>query len=278
MDRLTHFFSLSSGRWPIPWTRPCTRPRRPHGDPTWPILDRRSCCAQATRHKSPSASGCSAAGVNPVRADGALSARFVFALSLADTAILLTLIFLFLLRRGERPRRVFFGDRPIVREVAAGLLSLPVAFAIVMLVSVLVRQFAPSLHNVPENPLADSFGTQSGFLVFLFVVIVAGGVREELQRAFLLHRFRGDLGQPWMGVFITSLAFGMGHTLQGLDAAIITGSLGAFWGVMYLMRRSAVASMVSHSLFNSRRAVAGLLRDVDLPGEDHHVGPAAQIR
>ena len=56
------------------------------------------------------------------------------------------------------------------------------------------------------------------------MVIVAGGVREELQRAFLLHRFRIDLGQPWMGVFITSLAFGMGHTLQGLDAAIVTGA------------------------------------------------------
>jgi membrane protease YdiL (CAAX protease family) len=52
-------------------------------------------------------------------------------------------------------------------------------------------------------------------------------------------------------VFITSLAFGMGHTLQGLDVAIITGLLGALWGVMYLVRGSAVATMVSHSLFNS---------------------------
>ena len=195
--------------------------------------------------------GLQAAGVSPVRADGVLSARFVFALTLADTVILLSLIFLFLLRRGESPRRVLIGDRPIVREGAAGVLSLPVAFAIVLLVSVLVRQFAPSLHNVPENPLRAFLGTQSGFLMFLFVVIVAGGVREELQRAFLLHRFRGDLGQPWMGVFITSLAFGMGHTLQGLDAAIVTGALGALWGVMYLARGSAVASMVSHSLFNS---------------------------
>ncbi len=192
-----------------------------------------------------------AAGLSPVRADGALSARFVFALSLVDTAVLLSLIFLFLLRRGESPRRVLIGDRPMVREGGVGVLSLPLAFGIVLLVSVLVRQFAPSLHNVPENPLQAFLGTQAGFLMFLFVVIVAGGVREELQRAFLLHRFRGDLGQPWMGVFITSLAFGMGHTLQGLDVAIVTGSLGALWGVMYLVRGSAVASMVSHSLFNS---------------------------
>ena len=76
-------------------------------------------------------------------------------------------------------------------------------------------------------------------------------MREELQRAFLLHRFRVDLGQPWLGLFITSLSFGMGHTLQGQDAAIITGVLGAIWGAFYLTRGGALASLVSHSLFNS---------------------------
>jgi membrane protease YdiL (CAAX protease family) len=54
-----------------------------------------------------------------------------------------------------------------------------------------------------------------------------------------------------MGVLITSMAFGIGHTLQGYDAAIITGTLGALWGAIYTMRRSAVAPIVSHSLFNS---------------------------
>jgi membrane protease YdiL (CAAX protease family) len=32
---------------------------------------------------------------------------------------------------------------------------------------------------------------------------------------------------------------------------VITGALGALWGAMYLVRGSAVAPMVSHSLFNS---------------------------
>jgi len=201
-----------------------------------------------------------AAGLSPVRADGTLSAPFIFTLSIVDTVVLLSVIFALLLRRGESPRRVFMGDRPIGREAGAGVLSLPVVFMIVILVSVLVGRFAPSLHNVPDNPLQGFLGTQSGLLMFLFVVIVAGGVREELQRAFLLHRFRGDLGQPWMGVFITSLAFGMGHTLQGLDAAIITGLLGALWGVIYLVRGSAVASIVSHSLFNSSELLRFFLR------------------
>lgn len=192
-----------------------------------------------------------AAGLSPVRDDGSLSAPFIFALSLVDTIILLSLVFGFLLRRGESPRRVFLGGRPLAREVGAGVLSVPLVITIVIALSLLVRRFVPSLHNVPDNPLHGFLGTQTGLLMFLFVVIVAGGVREELQRAFLLHRFRGDLGQPWMGVVITSLSFGMGHTLQGLDAAIITGTLGALWGVMYLVRGSAVASIVSHSLFNS---------------------------
>ena len=61
-------------------------------------------------------------------------------------------------------------------------------------------------------------------------MIVAGGVREELQRAFLLHRFRGDLGATVDGPVHHQPGFGMGHTLQGLDAAIITGMLGAIWG------------------------------------------------
>jgi membrane protease YdiL (CAAX protease family) len=201
-----------------------------------------------------------AAGLTATRADGTLSATFIFTLSVLDTVILLSLIFAFLLRRGESPRRVFLGRRPIVTEIGVGMLSLPAVFVIVILVSVLVRLFAPSLRNVPENPLQGFLGTQSGILTFLFVVIFAGGVREELQRAFLLHRFRGDLGQPWLGLFITSFAFGLGHTLQGFDAAIITGLLGAFWGVLYLLRGGAAASVVSHSLFNSSELLRVFLR------------------
>ena len=199
-------------------------------------------------------------GLGPLRADGTLNATFIFALSLADTVLLLSLIVFLLMRRGERPARVFFGDVPPAREAAAGALSLPLVMIIVVALMLAIRQWAPSLHNVPENPLESLLGTQAGLLMFLVVVIVAGGIREELQRAFLLHRFRSDLGQPWMGVFITSLAFGLGHTLQGLDAAVITGTLGAVWGTMYLVRGSAVAPMVSHSLFNSTELLRVFLR------------------
>ena len=200
------------------------------------------------------------AGVGAQRSDGSLSATFIFALSLLDTVVLLSLIIWLIHRRGESPRKVFFGDTPVGPEVAFGVLSVPFVIALVVALMVTILRFAPWLRNVPDNPLESFLGTQTGLVMFLVVVIVAGGIREELQRAFLLHRFRGDFGQPWMGVLITSLAFGLGHTLQGRDAAIVTGSLGALWGVMYLRRGSAVAPIVSHSLFNSAELVRVFFR------------------
>jgi membrane protease YdiL (CAAX protease family) len=200
------------------------------------------------------------AGIQPERQGGGLSGTFVFALSLIDTVLLLGLILFFIVRRGERPLEVFFGGRPPLREIGAGMLSLPLVITVVVTLMLLIQRFLPSLHNVPDNPLEGLLGEQISIWLFLIVVIVAGGVREELQRAFLLHRFRGDLGQPWLGLFITSLSFGMGHTLQGLDAAVITGTLGAIWGAMYLIRGSALASMVSHSLFNSGELLRVFLR------------------
>jgi len=110
----------------------------------------------------------------------------------------------------------------------------------------------PQLHNVNVNPFEALAGhsLQNAALLGL-VAIVAGGVREELQRAFLLDRFERYLGPSWLGVVFLSTAFGLGHLLQGRDAAIATGALGAFWAVVYLRRRSSLAPMVSHALFNS---------------------------
>jgi membrane protease YdiL (CAAX protease family) len=199
-------------------------------------------------------------GIPAQRADGSLSSTFVFLLSFADTALLLSLIIFLIVRRGERPSTVFFGTRPAGSEVAFGMASLPLVLTIVIALTIAIRRYLPMLHNVPDNPLEGMIGTGANMWVFLMLVIVAGGVREELQRAFLLHRFRQDYGRPWLGLAITSVAFGLGHTLQGLDAAIITGALGATWGVMYLTRRSALASMVSHSLFNSGELLRAFFR------------------
>lgn len=199
-------------------------------------------------------------GIAPLTADGTLSATFVFALSLADTVALVAMMWWLLIRNGDQPREVFLGRRRVGEEAVVGLLSVPFVVALVLVLSLAIRAFLPVLRNVPNNPLEGLLGTQAGLLTFLLVVIVAGGLREELQRAFLLHRFRNDLGSAGAGLFITSIAFGLGHTLQGWDAAILTGALGFTWGAMYLTRGSAIASIVSHSLFNTGELLRAFMR------------------
>jgi len=189
-------------------------------------------------------------GYIPSGAGGDLNLSFVAGVSAIDTAFLLTLILAFLYAHGERPRDVLFGSRSLAGEAALGVPLTLVALALTAAVLLLVQTFAPSLHSVEHNPLQSLMRSPRDAWLFALVVVVAGGVREEVQRAFQLHRFGQWLGGGGVGVLITSAAFGGGHLLQGKDAAIATGLLGAFWGVVYLRRRSAVAPMVSHAGFN----------------------------
>jgi len=189
-------------------------------------------------------------GYGPYAAPGQLRVWYVVALSLADSAALIVLVLLFLYAHGERPADVLNGRRRVWPEIVAGIPLTFVALAIGIAVLAAIQWLAPSLHTVEHNPLQQLLHSPRDAFLFGCVVVIAGGVREEVQRAFLLHRFDEWLGGGTVGVVVTSVAFGGGHLLQGVDAAIATGLLGAFWGVVYLRRRSMIAPMVSHAGFD----------------------------
>src|SRR6266850_3453593 len=191
-----------------------------------------------------------ALGYGPFGAHGELRVSYVVGISLADSALLIGLVLVFLYSHGERPRDVIIGRRPILGEALHGIPLILAAIGIAIAVLLTIQKVAPYLHTVEKNPLQSLLTSPRDAWLFALVVIVAGGVREEIQRAFLLHRFEQWLGGGRVGVVVTSAAFGAGHLLQGVDAAIATGLLGAFWGVVYLRRRSAVAPMVSHAGFD----------------------------
>lgn len=190
---------------------------------------------------------------------GRLTLRFVAAISAADTVLLLGLIWWRLRQRGESPRAVLLGDRPQGREFLLGLALAPLLMVFISTGIWTLRYLWPALATVPVNPLEAMAGSASGAAVLAAVAIVAGGVREEVQRGFLLHRFR-YLGGPRHGVLITSIAFGLGHVIQGWDAVIITGLLGAFWGMLYLRRGGITASLTSHALANAAQVLVAFLQ------------------
>jgi membrane protease YdiL (CAAX protease family) len=183
-------------------------------------------------------------------AEGGISPAFVFAVSAIDTVLLLGLVFLFLRQSNERPRDVFWRQGSPIYEVGVGALLLPVVFALVIGVQYTIQSLAPYLRNVQVSPFSALLASPALLAGFIALVMIAGGVREELQRAFLLHRFEQRLGGGSLGIGLTSIAFGLGHTLQGWDAAIITALMGAFWGAIYLSRRNVVSTITNHALFN----------------------------
>jgi membrane protease YdiL (CAAX protease family) len=194
----------------------------------------------------------------PFEGDG-LSLEFLSTVTLLDTALIALLIRVFLELSGEDSRSVFLGRRPVLGEVLRGVALVPVMFAAVTGIVLGLRAVAPWLHTVKVSPLEQYMRSPLDASIFLIVVVLGGGVREELQRAFILHRFDQCLGGVKVGLVVFSVVFGLLHVDQGGDVAIAVGSLGLFWGLLYVKRRSAVMSMTNHAGFNALQVLQGVL-------------------
>lgn len=189
-------------------------------------------------------------------APGPGNLRPLLALLVADTGLLIVLMVMLLRTHGERASALWLGSRRLRTETLLGLWLIPVVFLMVVVMLNALRLWLPWLHNVPVNPLETLAGTGTAdAALFGLVAILAGGVREEMQRAFLLHRFEQHLGGAAVGVVVLSAAFGLGHAAQGWDAVVTTAVLGAFWAIVYLRRRSSVAPVISHAGFNGLEVV-----------------------
>jgi len=197
-----------------------------------------------------------AAGIHGLTPDGGLDARFVIGVALLDAVLVTGLIVLFMWQNGESLAATFLARRPTWREVVLGVALAPLVLLGVALVVVTIRAVAPSLHNVPANPMGALMRDPMVVATFAVVVVVAGGLREELQRGFQLHRLTGHVCGPLPALLLASVAFGAGHTVQGYDVAVATGVLGAAWGALFLFRHSIAAGATSHALFNFSQVLA----------------------
>ena len=194
-------------------------------------------------------------GMHPRDADGGWSPPFMISMALMDMVLVLSLVYLFLRAHHEPIGKFILGPRRPAREVVIGLALIPAAFALVVFVLALILTFKPELHNVAVNPFERMLKTPRDAAVFAFVAMFAGGLREEVQRAFIVRRFDQYLGGAYFGILLYSGVFGLGHIDQGYAAVIATGLLGAAWGVLYWKRRSIIAPVISHAGFNLAQLV-----------------------
>jgi membrane protease YdiL (CAAX protease family) len=197
-------------------------------------------------------------GMSPFGGEG-ISLEFIATVSFLDTALVAILIRLFLVFSNETSRDVYLGRRPVGGEIARGLALVPVTFLLVVGLVTLVRAVAPWLHNVKVSPLEAFMRNPLDAAIFMVVVVLAGGVREELQRGFILHRFGQRLGGMWVGNLTFGLAFGLLHFDQGWDIALVIGLLGLAWGAFFIRRGSVVLSVANHAGFNAAQVMQQLI-------------------
>ena len=212
------------------------------------------------------------AGVVPPDADGTPVARRSSSPSRRSTRCCCSaLIVLLLRRRGDGPRDVFLGRRARSRESRRR----PADRARWSCSSSSWRCRSASLRRaVPAQRAGQSVRVAARTRRWQLARVHraaarAGGVREELQRAFLLHRFEQRLGGAGVGLIVTSVgvrsrphAAGLGRGGRDRHCS------GAFWGALYLCAAQRRADDRQPRALQRRAGVDRLCGCVELIGPD----------
>lgn len=87
-----------------------------------------------------------------------------------------------------------------------GLALVPCLFLINAIVVSVIRIYLPKYY-LEQNPLTEIIHTPQQLVLFIFSALVAGGIKEEIQRAFILTRFGRYLGGAGLGLFFVEYCF-----------------------------------------------------------------------
>ena len=202
------------------------------------------------------------------------SAVQLFVFMVSEASLTLLLIVFFLRLRGERLRILGWIWEKAGREVLLGVAIVPILFGCTVSVISFFRLVLPQ-YATETNPILGLLQDRGDLILFLISSVYVGGIKEEIQRAFVLDRFERYIGvillKSWIGTFqptavanektgrrigmllgliLWSLFFALGHAIQGIDNAVGAGILGLLFGLLYIWRRNLAAPIVSHALYD----------------------------
>lgn len=181
---------------------------------------------------------------NPLEGSGS-----VFAFLLIEAVLTLGVIAWLLHQNGQSWGIIGWRRQGAAKGILRGVAALPLLFVTAHLVIRAVSWLFPHLASA-QNPLLDLIRNGRDAALFLASSILVGGFKEEIQRAFVLERFRSGLGGVKTGLVVWSLFFGGMHITQGLERASAAAGLGLIFGLLYLHRRHLAAPICAHSLYD----------------------------
>ncbi|HMF15526.1 MAG TPA: type II CAAX endopeptidase family protein [Gemmataceae bacterium] len=156
-----------------------------------------------------------------------------------------------------------WADLGLRGDVSRGRLLLTVlaAVGVLLVVNVLLGRLLAALGLSPDlSRFAFLRGNLPGLLLTLVVVWTVAAFGEEmLFRGVLMNaladllRLRAGDRIAWaLALVVTSVVVGAGHAYYGPAGVIITGVLGAGFGLVYLVaRRNLWAPILTHGLFDT---------------------------
>jgi len=178
------------------------------------------------------------------------SVRVVTSFVLLEAGITFLLLALILKAHGETLADLGLRWDRWRSQLVLGITVLPVLFFLNALIGGAFRLFLPN-YFTERNPLMEIIHNPEDLVLLIISVLIAGGIKEELQRAFILIRFRDHLGGARLGLVLWSIAFGAGHYVQGFQGMVVAGFFGLVFGVVYLFRGNLIAPVVSHGLYDA---------------------------
>jgi len=176
--------------------------------------------------------------------------RFLSMFLLLESGITFLLLKVVLKAHGETLRGLGWRWDRWRFNLGLGLALVPLLFLINAAVSLVFRVYLPQYYT-ERNPLMEIIHTPQQLALFIFAALIAGGFKEELQRAFILNKFRRFLGGAAAGLILWSLAFGAGHYVQGVQGVFLASVYGLLFGIVYLMSGSLVAPIVAHGAYDT---------------------------
>jgi len=178
---------------------------------------------------------------------GQVSFSLTAAATILRDAGLVALVAYFLWRNKEGFASIGWKARKLGREIVIGALLFVPMFFFTGWLELALRGLGFKMPATPRPSYLIVEGTGEIVLAFILVCVVALA-EETIFRGYLLLRFEGVGVRPSAAVLLSAAIFALGHGYEGSAGVATILVMGLIFAIVYLWRRSLVASITMHFL------------------------------
>jgi membrane protease YdiL (CAAX protease family) len=139
--------------------------------------------------------------------------------------------------------------RAVLLGLGIAILAVPVALLVNELSRVVVTSMTGSAEMQPTMKVLQVSVSLPQRILFGATAIVVAPLIEEILFRGILYRTLQQLGYPRLGLYGTSILFGLIHA--NLVTLLPLSCLAVVWALLYDRTNNLMASIASHSLFNA---------------------------